>query len=1208
MTFDAKLAGLQASVTTAISAQAVSDSAASHCFINRAWVDRARAHVTPLASDDSAALADGSAMKIYGTCSLKLSLGPFSGRVKAYVTDLASHHDLILGEDWLKQHAASICYHNDTLLLKQGTHTFTVNAKRWIQPAKLPTSPFLSLVQARRAVKKAQGRCFLVMVKECDSADSPAAVSSQSTPLLPQTAQASKPTADLVSPARLQALLDQYKHRFSMDLPHLPQYRGPVHHAIPLLPGSKVPPRRSYRMSPKEKEELDKFVSDLLDKGLIEPSSSPFGAPVLFVPKPDGSWRMCIDYRALNAITAKDRFPMPRIDDLLDQLHGTKVFSSLDLLSGYYQVRIVDEDVPKTAFTTHHGLYQWRVLPMGLSNAPGTFQRLMNDIFAPYIGKFVFIYLDDILVASKTPEEHVEHLRLVFDKLTEHDLYVKTTKCKFNQPEIKFLGHIVSKDGVQPDPAKTAAIRDFPMPQNVGEVREFLGMLNFLRKHIHHYAELTQPFTRLLKKEVPFDTSSPELHSALAKIKDALINAALLALPDFTKPFQVITDASSFCLGAILLQEGRPLAYESRKLNAAERNYSTHERELLAIHHALKVWRCYLEGAEFCVMSDHCPLKFFMTQPNLSPRQVRWQEFFSRFTFEWVYTPGKTNPADAFSRRADFKTLSMVTTRSRSEPPTKQTSAKQTAAAPTAPVSASRPKRTKAKQTLPKAASPPVPSKDPPPTADSTAMAPAAPAADMDDLIARIQAGYKLDAWFDDPRNTAQLTFSEGLWLSPVKRGVPRIAVPNIPALRKLLIQEHHDTRLAGHGGSTKTIKSLQRQYYWHRLPTDVKDYVQTCPACQHNKASNQKEAGLLQPLPAPHYKWESIGMDFIVQLPCTTAGHDSILVVVDRLSKLVHLIPTTTDVTALDVANLFIKEVVRHHGMPSSIVSDRDSKFTSNFWKHVMETTGTKLRMSTAFHPQTDGQTERVNRIIEEYLRHYVSAEQDNWDELLPLAEFALNDSYQESIGTTPFFLTYGQHPKRPAVRTLTSAPGSNNWVSNIDSAITSAKSMIHAAQQRQKANVNKRRRDLQLQVGQQVLLNTKNLRLKVPGTHKLLPRFIGPFTVSNTVGKVAYELQLPSNMKIHNVFHVSLLKPYHTDGSYQPPPQPILLDDGLFYEVEAVLQHKVVQRQGATRQYSTRSYLIKWKGYGHEHNTWEPEDHLTQAALDSYWAKHPN
>ena len=272
-------------------------------------------------------------------------------------------------------------------------------------------------------------------------------------------------------------------------------------------------------MSPSEKAEVERYVKDLLEKGLIEPSTSPFGASVLFVPKPDGTWRLTVDYRALNAITVKDRYPLPRIDDLLDQLKGKVCYSSMDLLSGYFQARIHEADVHKTAFTTHMGHYQRRVLPMGLSNSPSTFQRLMNTVFEPYLGKFVFIYLDDILVASNTPEEHLKHLELIMEKLTEHDLYVKPTKCKFNETEVKFLGHIVSKDGVKPDPAKTQTIRDYPMPKDVSEVRRFMGMCNFFRKHIHRYSELMLPFTKLTQKCAVFDTSTPAVQQLLRQSK-----------------------------------------------------------------------------------------------------------------------------------------------------------------------------------------------------------------------------------------------------------------------------------------------------------------------------------------------------------------------------------------------------------------------------------------------------------------------------------------------------------------------------------------------------------------------------------------------------------------------------------------------------------------------------------------------------------------
>lgn len=378
----------------------------------------------------------------------------------------------------------------------------------------------------------------------------------------------------------------------------------------------------------------------------------------------------------------------------------------------------------------------------------------------------------------------------------------------------------------------------------------------------------------------------------------------------------------------------------------------------------------------------------------------------------------------------------------------------------------------------------------------------------------------------------------------------------------------------------------------------DVETYVQNCHECQTNKPSNKKPAGLLQPLPIPDSKWESIGMDFITQLPCTKQEHDSILVAIDRLSKLVHLIPTRCDVDAAEVAQLFVQHVAKHHGLPKSIVSDRDVKFTSKFWQAVLQLWGIKSLMSTAFHPQSNAQTERVNRVLEEYLRHFVSPKQDNWDELLPVAEFAINNSFQESIGMTPFYMTYGYHPTSPLTVQVESpdsnVPAATDFVSNIEAAVKQAKELWHKAQQRQKATADADRSDVELEVGQQVLLSTENIRLKSPGTQKLLPRYVGPFAVKARKGSVTYELELPSSLRVHPVFHVSLLKPYKSDGSVQPPPLPLSVDEtGPLFEVETVLKYRT----------KTQRYLIQWKGYGKEHNTWEPERNINAAALQSFW-----
>jgi hypothetical protein len=404
-----------------------------------------------------------------------------------------------------------------------------------------------------------------------------------------------------------------------------------------------------------------------------------------------------------------------------------------------------------------------------------------------------------------------------------------------------------------------------------------------------------------------------------------------------------------------------------------------------------------------------------------------------------------------------------------------------------------------------------------------------------------------------------------------------------------------------------KTAHSLLRRVWWPRLKADVQAFIKVCDACQRHKASTQKPAGLLQSLPIPSRKWESVGIDFIVSLPCTEAGHDAIMVVIDRLSKLTHLIPTVTEATAPDVAELFVNHVVKLHGMPDTIVSDRDPKFTSVFWTTVCEMWGIQKAMSSAYHPQTDGQTERVNRVLEEYLRCYIGPSQTDWDKYLPMAEFAINDSFQTSIGMSPFYMTYGCHPSVPTRLAEPSQdnPDGKKFAERVHAAVNRGEQMLQNAQQKQADQANKHRRDLEFEVGDKVLLSTANIVIKTPGKQKLLPRFIGPFEILKKVSRVAYKLKLPQEMsRVHPVFHVSLLKQYHSEGvGVVEPAAPLYYDDGVpIYEVEELLAHRDRRLKGGKVK---RSYLVKWKGYGPESNTWQPETDINDAALQEYWEK---
>jgi hypothetical protein len=456
-----------------------------------------------------------------------------------------------------------------------------------------------------------------------------------------------------VSPSLQKVRLGSFSEVFSEVFQHplpdgLPPMRKEVH-GIPTEPGHPPLFWEMYRLSPSEYRELEKQVTAFLKAGILEVSTSPYGAPILFVPKPNGGGlRLCVDYRALNAITIKNCCTIPRIDDLLDAVSRSKYFTSLDLTSDYHQILISEEDRPKTAFCTPFGHFQFNVLIEGLMNVPATLQTAMNSALPPI---FVVVYLDNILIYFRTEEEHKTHVCLVLNVLKREKFYVCKAKSTFAAEEIKFLGHIVNFEGICPDPKKVEVVQNWPVPKNVHEVRSFLDLANHFRKFISHYSEVAAPLTNLTEKSHVWAWTG-KCQDAFKKLKHLLTEAPLLSTPDECKTYRVVTDASDIGLGGVLLQKGHPIAYESRKLNSDEQNYTTTEREMLAVVHALHVWRCYLEGVYFEVETDHKCNTFFQSQPNLSRRQARWSEFLQRFgKFKWDYCSGKQNVADALSRR-----------------------------------------------------------------------------------------------------------------------------------------------------------------------------------------------------------------------------------------------------------------------------------------------------------------------------------------------------------------------------------------------------------------------------------------------------------------------------------------------------------------------------------------------------------------------------
>ncbi|XP_060172736.1 uncharacterized protein LOC132603619 [Lycium barbarum] len=446
-------------------------------------------------------------------------------------------------------------------------------------------------------------------------------------------------------------VVNEFVDVFPDELPGLPP-EWDIEFAIDLLPDTQpisIPP---YRMAPAELKELKEQLRDLLEKGFIQPSASPWGAPVLFVRKKDGSLRMCIDYRQLNKVTIKNKYPLPRIDDLFDQLQGARYFSKIDLRSGYHQVRVREADIPKTAFRTRYGHYEFRVMSFGLTNAPAVFMDLMNRVFRPFLDMFVIVFIDDILVYSRSEAEHADHLRTVLGTLRHQELYAKFSKCEFWLSSVAFLGHIIGADGVRVDTQKIEAVKNWPRPTTPTEVRSFLGLAGYYRRFVEKFASISAPLTRLTQKGAKFQWSDA-CECSFQLLKEKLTTAPVLTLPEGPDGYVIYCDASGIGLGCVLMQHDRVIAYASRQLRKHEKNYPTHDLELAAIIHALKMWRHYLYGVHVDIYTDHKNLQYIFRQKELNLRQRRWLELLKDYDVDILYHPGKANvAADALSRKS----------------------------------------------------------------------------------------------------------------------------------------------------------------------------------------------------------------------------------------------------------------------------------------------------------------------------------------------------------------------------------------------------------------------------------------------------------------------------------------------------------------------------------------------------------------------------
>ncbi|GLC38245.1 hypothetical protein PLESTM_000703600 [Pleodorina starrii] len=977
-------------------------------------------------------------------------------------------------------------------------------------------------------------------------------------------------------------------------------------------------------MSPAELQELDRQLKDYLDRGWIRPSTSPFGAPILFARKPGGNGlRLCVDFRAINQLTVKNAYPLPRVDELLDQLYGASYFTKLDLWSGYHQVRVHEPDVHKTAFRCKYGLYEWLVLPFGLTGAPATFMSLMNDVLRPFRNKCAVVYLDDVLIYSRTFEDHCCDVEAVLRTLQANHLHVRLSKCSFAQPSTKFCGFIISRDGITTDPDKLTALANFPLPASITDVRAFLGFTGFYRRFIKDYARIAHPLTALTKTTQAFPKILPPAAvSAFHALHDALTSAPALIIPQ-TGPsatFTLYTDASILGIGAVLLQERdnalHPVAFESRKLNRHEANYPIHELELLAVVHAVRKFRCYLEGCHFTLCTDHDTLQRFFTQKDLPRRQAHWAQLLAPFQgyVSIMYRPGPQNMADALSRFPVHPPpfLDPPTTVPPSPPPPLPP--------PTTLPSTAPPTPTLASIFTPASSSPvppfTMPSPPPPVPLWPTTTPPIDTAANNalrhacfalashvlpdSSITNAIRSGYTTDPMFSNPANIKPYLqrSTDGLFYF-----ANRIAVPNDPALRRRLLHEFHDAAYSGHPGFHRTLTAISTRYWWPHMSRTVRTYVQSCPICQRTKPSTQPPPGLLHPLPTPSRPWTHVSMDLITDLPPSKGldgrTYTAIVTFVDMFTKQAHFVPTNKSATARDIALLSIANIYRLHGLPTTIVSDRDPRFTADIWRTFWEHLGTSLNLSSAYHPQTDGQTERTHRTIEQILRAYVQPLQDNWAAYLPVAEAAYNNTPHASTGTTPFFANYGFHPTTPATLNTPNPKPAHSDAADLHRHLrdihTTITTELEAAKTRYAAAANQHRRNLTFQVGDRVRLSTANLTLPDYPSPKLRPRYIGPFTISAVISPVAYRLQLPPTLgRIHPVFHISRLLPWtDNDPTLFPdrPPPPPAVPVALESPYDSADTTITAVRLGYDKQLRPSVvFLVQWSA--NRDPSWEPYD----------------
>ena len=1161
---------VQVSPSQFVTCEALIDSGATSCFVDAKFAKKNDLQLTKLPTAKALELAvESSKSYITHVATIPIVIGMHTEQITCYVAPRLSY-PLILGIPWMTRHdirpdlrTRSVTFSPEVC----GPKCLPCREHNIVYSQKSPVSKevvingiscqTVGITEFCDIIQEGDGEAIVFMPtgtnEDCEDQE-------------PHCLNCSSASAAAINPVdyerfmkgkaptdpktKLPEWLHDYLDVFSQeDADKLPEHTDHDHEIKIEANGKPLPFKRPYGATREELAVSKKYVDEFLAKGFARPSTSPIASPVILVKKPGGGLRFCVDYRALNAITIKNRYPIPRVKETLDRLCKAKYYTKLDIIAAFNRVRIKKGHEWMTAFTTRYGQFEYLVMPFGLCNAPSTFQKHINNALQSILDVYCTAYLDDILIYSETRQLHRQHVREVLKRLRKANLHVDIDKCEFETNKVKYLGLIVTTEGIKMDPAKIQTMLEWPVPKTVKDVLAFLGFANFYRRMVQSFGKIALPLTELTRtkgtEHNKANKSRPPLawtaacQKAFQALKDAFASDPIVQHFDYEKESHVEVDASDGVTGGILSQKDkhgilRPVAYFSKRMSPAECNYEIYDKELLAIVRAFEEWRPELASTDpthpVNVLSDHRSLEYFMTTKELNRRQARWSEFLSEFQFTITYRPGKqgTKP-DALTRRAG-------------EGPT-----------------------SKNEQVLLKPANlghgvlP----------ATRTLRCAQLAALVVDDEInlkELISNAYDNDTLINsvmtalrDGDRTAPTKFKDKLQLAGVSlsqcevRGDrlyfdQRLWIPEDEALVLAVIKAHHDVPSAGHPGRERTYQLVKANYFWPGMMKSIRQFTKSCHTCRRTKAFRNAYSGSLHQLNVPDDPFKHIAIDFVVDLPPSMMDgteYRNILTITDRLTKLRHYVPCT-DMDSISTAKLFYRHVYSRFGIPDTVVSDRGPQFTSVFMKRLYERLQIKRSLSSAFHPESDGQSENTNQIMEQYLRAYTDWLQTDWVEWLPAAEFAANNHVSETTKVTPFYAAYGFHPRwgvepptpLPATvaRAKLDADSADKFAEKMEELHAFLKTRMTYAQGCYEQAAAKSRSPAPCYApGDMVWLDARNIKTERP-SKKLDHKNMGPYPVIERVQTNAYKLKLDEQMRIHNVFHTSLLRPTADD----PPPRP--------------------------------------------------------------------